>query len=214
MLTHLHLCVVDATDCEFWGRGPICRCRMVLGMNSAKAKGDRGEREAVAMLCQLAPDLVLPNARRKLGAGRRDDIGDLEVFPDVTIQVKTMANVVTALRDAALGAEEQAARARTTYQVGIAPIPRSRKTAVRWLAATTAWPEGPPPDDEVRVVGRTQDAIIHCRSEHLGIPRFRRIANVRRAGAAPLYISTIEAWVFAWQHEVSAQSTLPVAAWS
>jgi len=174
---------------------------MVFGMNSAKAKGDRGEREAVTVLCQLAPDLALPQARRKLGAGRKDDIGDLEVFADVTIQVKTMSNVVAALRNAAAGAEEQAARARTTYQVGMAPIPRARATAVRWLAATTVWPGGPPPDDALRSVGQTQDAVAHCRSENLGVPRSRRIAVVRRSGAPGMYVATLDAWIAAWRSD-------------
>lgn len=172
---------------------------MVFVMNASKAKGDRGEREAVAVLCQLAPDLVLPNARRKLGAGRKDDIGDLDVFPDVTIQVKTMSDVVAALRHAAMGAAEQSVRAGTTYQMGMAPIPRARATAVRWLAAAIDWPGGPPPDDELRIVGRTQDAVAHCRSEALGIPRSRRIAAVRRADAQAMYVATLDAWIASWR---------------
>jgi len=174
---------------------------MVFTMNANKAKGDRGEREAVVVLCQLAPDLVLPNARRKLGAGRKDDIGDLEVFPDVTIQVKTMSDVVTALRHAAIGAATQSKRAGTTYQMGMAPIPRARATAVRWLAAAVDWPGGSPPDDELRIVGRTQDAVAHCRSESLGIPRSRRIAAVRRADVPAMYVATLEAWIESWRQD-------------
>jgi len=174
---------------------------MVFTMNANKAKGDRGEREAVVVLCQLAPDLVLPNARRKLGAGRKDDIGDLEVFPDVTIQVKTMSDVVTALRHAAIGAAIQGERAETAYQMGMVPIPRARAKAVRWLAAAIDWPGGHPPDDELRIVGRTQDAVAHCRSETLGIPRSRRIAAVRRMDAQGMYVSTLEAWIAAWRKD-------------
>src|SRR6478735_12765266 len=56
--------------------------------NTNKRKGDRAEREAVAVLCELAPDLVVARPQRLLGAGRREDTGDLWVFPGVTVQVK------------------------------------------------------------------------------------------------------------------------------
>jgi len=167
-------------------------------MNSSKNKGDRGEREAVVALCALAPDHVLPNARRKLGAGRRDDMGDIDVFPDVTIQVKWLTSLPTALRDAAAGANVQSARAGTTYALGMAPIPRARKSGVRWLASTTSWPGGPPPPDAVLVTGQSQTAVAHAQSERAGIPRSRRIAVVRRSGLVDLYVAPMEAWLDAW----------------
>lgn len=169
-----------------------------LLMNSSKNKGDRGEREAVVALCALAPDYVLPNARRKLGAGRRDDMGDIDVFPDVTIQVKCMASLPTALREAAVGANVQSARAGTSYALGMSPIPRSRKSGVRWLASTTSWPGGPPSPDAVLVTGQSQVAVAHAQAERAGIPRRRRIAVVRRSGLVDLYVAPMEAWVDAW----------------
>lgn len=51
-------------------------------MNPAKAKGDAAEREVAALLADL---LGLP-VRRKLGAGRADDEGDLEGVPDWTLE--------------------------------------------------------------------------------------------------------------------------------
>ena len=164
-------------------------------MNASKEKGDRGEREAVATLCALAPDHVLPNARRKLGAGRKDDMGDLDVLPDVTVQVKWLASLTSALRDAATGASVQSDRAGTTYALGMAPIPRARKDGVRWLAATTEWPGGPPPSDAILSTGQSQAAVAHARAERAGIPRARRIAVVRRSGAVDLWVSTMEAWL-------------------
>jgi hypothetical protein len=52
--------------------------------NRNKTAGDRYEREAQALLRDL---LGLPDARRALGAGRKDDIGDIHAVPDTTIQV-------------------------------------------------------------------------------------------------------------------------------
>jgi len=173
---------------------------MVLGMaNASKAKGDRGEREAVDALCLLAPDLVLPTARRKLGAGRKDDMGDLEVFFDVTIQVKTMADITAAARQAAMGAEVQSVRAGTRWALGMAPIPRARRSAVRWLAATTTWPGEPLDPDEVFLTGVTEQAVAHARKEGAGIPRERRISLVTRSGSTSFYLSPIEAWLASYR---------------
>lgn len=174
-------------------------CRMVYGMNAAKSKGDQGEREAVLVLCQMAPDLALPNARRKLGAGRRDDMGDIDVFSDVTVQGKTMADVTSALRQAASGAAVQSVRAGTRWPLGMAPIPRARRCAVRWLAATTEWPGGTPPEDETMLTGRSEAAVSHARNEKAGIPRVRRISLVKRSGSAPMYVAPVEAWVDAYR---------------
>ena len=52
-------------------------------MNSQKNKGDRAEREAAELLSELLPWPV----RRRLGAGRNDDEGDLEGVPDCALQV-------------------------------------------------------------------------------------------------------------------------------
>ena len=57
----------------------------------SKRKGDKAELEAARI---LAEHLGLP-IRRKLGAGRLDDEGDLEGLPDFTIEVKNYANVTT-----------------------------------------------------------------------------------------------------------------------
>jgi hypothetical protein len=60
---------------------------------SAKRKGDQGEREAA----QLLHDLLGYPVRRKLGAGRADDEGDLEGLPDTTIQVVSRATDVVSV---------------------------------------------------------------------------------------------------------------------
>ena len=59
-------------------------------MNSQKNKGDKAEREAAELLSEKLPW----KARRKLGAGRFDDEGDIELegCPDLVIQVADWAD--------------------------------------------------------------------------------------------------------------------------
>ena len=52
-------------------------------MNPQKNKGDKAEREVAALLSELTGKTV----RRKLGAGRTDDTGDIEGIPNFAIQV-------------------------------------------------------------------------------------------------------------------------------
>ncbi len=58
-----------------------------VGVNApgraSKRKGDRAELEVQGIL----RDLLGVPARRKLGAGRLDDIGDIDGLPDTVIQV-------------------------------------------------------------------------------------------------------------------------------
>jgi hypothetical protein len=76
--------------------------------NPRKAKGDKAEREAAALLS----DLLGVSVRRKLGAGRTDDTGDLEI-PGIplVVQVADWADTARAAREKPLGAEAQAANA-------------------------------------------------------------------------------------------------------
>ena len=60
---------------------------------AAKRKGDDAERECAALIHQL---LGVP-ARRKLGAGRYDDIGDIDGVPDTVIQVCSRTTDVVAV---------------------------------------------------------------------------------------------------------------------
>lgn len=61
----------------------------------SKAKGDRAELEAAALLHNL---LGVP-AVRKLGAGRKEDTGDIAGVPDTCIQVANYKNITTALNE-------------------------------------------------------------------------------------------------------------------
>ena len=71
--------------------------------NSSKLKGDSAEREAA----QLIAELTGHPARRKLGAGRADDTGDIDGVPATVVQVANWADVARAVREKPTGAETQ-----------------------------------------------------------------------------------------------------------
>jgi hypothetical protein len=168
--------------------------RMVVGMNASKQKGDRGELEAVEVLKAVASDLVLSRARRKLGAGRRDDMGDLDVFDDVTIQVKCLKHVGEAIRAAASGALVQSERAGTLFHVGMSPIPSARQSGVRWLCASTHWPSTP--QDELPSFTDVTKAVDYIRRDtSCGIEPRTRVAVVERKGYDLLFVGPVAAWV-------------------
>lgn len=79
--------------------------------NPQKRKGDSAEREAAEILNDL---LNLP-IRRKLGAGRQDDTGDLDGVPDHVIQVANWADTAAAARIKPQGAEQQRINANATH---------------------------------------------------------------------------------------------------
>lgn len=79
--------------------------------NRSKAKGDRAELEVQGIIRDL---LGLP-ARRKLGAGRLDDMGDIDGVPDTVIQVAAYADVVRAIREKVPECVTQQARAGATF---------------------------------------------------------------------------------------------------
>lgn len=71
--------------------------------NKPKDKGDRAELEAAAICTDL---LGLP-VRRKLGAGRQDDTGDLDGVPGHVVQVANWADTAAAARIKSKAAEQQ-----------------------------------------------------------------------------------------------------------
>lgn len=95
---------------------------------SAKRKGDKAEREIAGELTDL---LGLP-VRRMLGAGRQDDVGDLEGIPDTVVQVVNWRDVAAALRIKPQQSEEQQANAGATFGATAVRLPRGR-----WLFALT-----------------------------------------------------------------------------
>lgn len=97
-------------------------------MNSAKAKGDRAELEVQALL----RDLLGVPARRKLGAGRLDDMGDIDGVPDTCIAVANYKDVSRALREKVEPCVTQQERAGCTF--GATFI---RRPGGRYLVAMT-----------------------------------------------------------------------------
>lgn len=97
--------------------------------SASKTKGDRAEREAAAL---LADELGLP-VRRKLGAGRLDDEGDLEGLPGWTLEVKNRpGDVLRALREGLADAEREQANAGTLFGAALV-----RRPGGRWFVAMT-----------------------------------------------------------------------------
>jgi hypothetical protein len=96
--------------------------------NPQKNKGDTAEREIATRLNALTGWPV----RRKLGAGRMDDAGDLDGIPDCTAQVKNYTDVGRAVREALYDIEEQRLNAGTTYAVAFI-----RRPGGRWFAVQT-----------------------------------------------------------------------------
>ena len=79
--------------------------------NKPKDKGDRGELEAAA----ICSDLLAMPVRRKLGAGRQDDTGDLDGVPGHVVQVANWADTAAAARIKPPTAEQQRINAQAEH---------------------------------------------------------------------------------------------------
>ena len=94
----------------------------------AKRKGDRAELEIAGILA----DQLGVNIRRKLGAGRMDDSGDIDGLANVTIEVKNYRDIGRAVADGIADLEREQLNAGTPY--GVAFI---RRPGGRWVAVQT-----------------------------------------------------------------------------
>jgi hypothetical protein len=77
---------------------------------SSKRKGDKAELEVQGLL----RDLLGVPARRKLGAGRRDDMGDIDL-DDTCVSVANWKDALRAVREKPVECEEQRRRADCTF---------------------------------------------------------------------------------------------------
>lgn len=100
-----------------------------------KDKGDRAEREISELLTELTG---LP-VRRKLGAGRKDDEGDLEGLPDITVQVAAWKDTLAAVRTKPLEAEQQRLNAGSSLVVTLVKLNRAGWRAVMTPEQLAAW---------------------------------------------------------------------------
>ncbi len=96
--------------------------------SSSKRRGDRAEREVEHI---LQNELGLP-ARRALGAGRKDDIGDISGIPDTCIQVVAYKDIARAIREKLPEVEQQRQRAGATYSAVFA-----RRRGGEWVVVMT-----------------------------------------------------------------------------
>jgi Holliday junction resolvase len=96
--------------------------------NPQKNKGDKAERELAAL---LADQLGIP-VRRKLGAGRLDDCGDIDGLPDTTIECKSFRDVMRGIREGVDDCVREQANAGTTFGVTFV-----RRPGGRWIAVQT-----------------------------------------------------------------------------
>jgi hypothetical protein len=100
----------------------------------SKAKGDRSELEVARQLADLTGWPI----RRKLGAGRADDTGDLHGIPETTVQVKAYRDITRAIRETLDELPAQQANAGTPFAAGLVRRPGGRWFAVMNLEQLTA----------------------------------------------------------------------------
>lgn len=159
--------------------------------NPQKQKGDRAEREAVEALVLLAGPLGLtmtPLQMRALGAGRKEDTGDIHVFPDVAIQVKNYAasRMNQALREAAVGAVRQAENGLLPFHLGLSVVPRARKDGFRWAASAVHWPV---PVEHDAVFTTPLAALTAAKADPAGL------YLVQRKGTEDILVSSLGRWL-------------------
>ena len=174
--------------------------------NKSKNKGDKAERDAVEMLKVRVPDLCLPKAKRMLGAGRSEDVGDLYVFPDVAIQVRAykMESIGAALRSSAIDSVTQAGHGDMPYAMGLVPYPRAREDQVRWIATGLTWPEEFTDDTEPIDFSMVSKALTWVRDDngpygYRARPRHQRIARLGGGNTTPILLAPVEAWLSAYR---------------
>ncbi len=95
--------------------------------SASKRKGDRAELEVQAILQD-----ELGVGRRKLGAGRQDDMGDIDGVPDTVIQVTARADLARGIREKLPEVEQQRARAGAKYSAVFC-----RRRGGQWVVVMT-----------------------------------------------------------------------------
>ncbi len=93
----------------------------------SKRKGDRAELEVQAI---LQNELGL--GRRKLGAGRTDDMGDIDGIPSTVIQCVAYKDIARAIREKLPEVEQQRQRAGASYSAVFA-----RRRGGEWVVVMT-----------------------------------------------------------------------------
>ena len=113
----------------------------------SKRKGDAAELEAARLLAELTGWPV----RRKLGAGRADDCGDLDGVPESCVQVKHYRDITRAINEVLTELPQQQTNSGATFAFGMVRRPGGRWFAVLdpsnlcALLREATEPEPPPP---------------------------------------------------------------------
>lgn len=88
-------------------------------VNRQKAKGDQAERDAA----KIIHDLLGVPARRQLGAGRLDDVGDIDGIPNTVIQVAARKSLGQTFLNKPLEVEKQRANANADFAASFIKLP-------------------------------------------------------------------------------------------
>lgn len=169
--------------------------------NKSKDKGDRFERAFAKHVIETYPELISEKKpMRYLGAGRKDDVGDMHLFSDAAMQVKAVAQPGAALRNAAAGALVQKGNAKAKFGVGIVPVFGARQGRVKWLATTHLgeWPSGQ--DDvvaEFAMVSKLMTWVVTDEAPYgfRAWDREERIAVLAGGDTTPILVAPFEAWI-------------------
>jgi hypothetical protein len=100
--------------------------------NRSGAKGSDAEREVQALLRRL---MKRPQIRRALGAGRQDDVGDIDGVPHTAIQVKWLASPLKAINEGINQIEQQRLNRRVRF--GVVFVRRTRVRVHPWIVVMT-----------------------------------------------------------------------------
>lgn len=174
---------------------------MVLMAHPSKRKGDQGERDAVAWLSENAGSLCnVSKPQTTKAAGIPEDVGDLWFFREVSIQVKVYKAdaMPRALRDAAVGASQQASNGGRPICVGMVKVPLARAGAVQWLAVSLErdW-VGPEPVATFKMASKAVEWIKDDTGPegYLVHDRQARVCRLVAGGSEVLVISPMQAWL-------------------
>lgn len=163
--------------------------------NPQKQKGDKAERDAVADITALVPDLVRAKPERYLGAGRKDDVGDVRVLDDVAIQVKHFKDPATAVAEASSGAAKQRGHKELSegfdvpFHLGMVRFPNARPGTVKWVAVGLDYPDIDP--EETPVIAPFYNVAIK-------LVRLNptKVFFVPASGRSPgVYLTSLEHWL-------------------
>jgi hypothetical protein len=176
-----------------------------MGRNANKNKGDAFEREAVAVLLEIAPEHMLKSGvrMRELGAGRKEDMGDVRILRDTVVQVKAWKNVTSGIRQGSDGAERQRLNAGALWGAAMVPLPNSRKVlddgvTVRWLAASYEWPDpnvGNRSTTETFTTAKFTAALDWLKDKKNDVPRELRVVELTHGRLGTLWIAPVQCWL-------------------